>query len=264
MLETRVAELEAQLADEVAKRSRGHAALAPAVDLAPIPRFSPADGVPLEVENEALRTQLHEERLHSAALKTRLGALEYKFSRLEALFSAPTPSASPYSTLTPLPPLATSTRATASPGTPQTILDGPPPTDSTTTTENSRLVAREVDSSLQRKFSPSLSTSRSPATSPIRTRPTLHQILSSLSVAALSSSSSTSTSPTHRSTSLPLRTRGPTGSRDSRSRRPTARRLTRPGARRTTPPHLRRSTCSTATTCSRTSKVPRYQLFVRR
>ncbi|KAL8286283.1 hypothetical protein RQP46_004771 [Phenoliferia psychrophenolica] len=124
VLEQKVAELEAQLAATAAAESRAGPAtissLVPPLALPPIARPTASlEGVPLEVENESLRTQLHEERLHSAALKARLGTLETRFSMLEALFSTPiassstpaAPLASPspsYSHLAPLPPLPSS------------------------------------------------------------------------------------------------------------------------------------------------------------
>ncbi|KAK4698474.1 hypothetical protein P7C70_g7801, partial [Phenoliferia sp. Uapishka_3] len=111
ILEQRVAELEAQLAQEVGKQScvatASLSALVPPPALATVVTV---EGLPLEAENEALRSQLHEEQIHSAALKARLGQLEDKFSRLEALFSAPiaissTPSSSDpiFSSLPPIP-----------------------------------------------------------------------------------------------------------------------------------------------------------------
>ncbi|KAK4055120.1 hypothetical protein OIV83_000400 [Microbotryomycetes sp. JL201] len=79
-LETRIAELEEQLAAAVS----GQTTIAVRDDVA----TSATDDdrlTRLEHENNALRLQLSTERAQSAALKARLGSLEAKFSRLEDL-----------------------------------------------------------------------------------------------------------------------------------------------------------------------------------
>lgn len=173
----------------------------------------------LEEENAALRTQLQLEQLQSAALKVRLGALETKFARLDELLRGDSAAVA-----VALPPLHTPPTTTTATFTPShlsplpalpTLSPLPPSSSDLNRSEpeeegavvvepdaqdSLRLVAREVDSSLPRKLShpsrsspppplPSTLPSSRPSTTP---RPSLHQILSSISIPNLSSTTTPS------------------------------------------------------------------------
>ncbi|EMS24587.1 bZIP transcription factor [Rhodotorula toruloides NP11] len=177
-LEARVAELEAQLASQSPSTSLTPTPSRVNLPLAALPARPTATDplvAQLRKENESLKTQLALEQLQSQSLQIRLSSLETKFGRLERLLSQAATSTSP------------ATQAVEPETTNQTL---------TTETDSSRLVAREVDLSLQRKLShpssrlasrlsastsPASTSSRSPSTRPSR-RPTLSEILSSIQV----------------------------------------------------------------------------------
>lgn len=103
-LETRVAELEAQL-DATSSSASSSSSTRHVVP--PHPRLSPSpvDTSYLEEENLSLRLQLQLEQSNGAALKLRLVSLEESFSRLERLLAPGLPAAIPTTTL-PLTPAA--------------------------------------------------------------------------------------------------------------------------------------------------------------
>ncbi|GAA5944143.1 hypothetical protein JCM1841_000929 [Sporobolomyces salmonicolor] len=139
----------------------------------------------LEDENECLRSQLHLEQMETARLRSRLDSLEDKFARLSHLMTPEPSFASPFSssTSTPLshsePTFAFDTpdlkplpqpeekayveernrQQLAARQTSATTLVTPTqtPLETSTMTDSSRLVAREVDLSLQRKLASSVS-----------------------------------------------------------------------------------------------------------
>lgn len=103
-LETRVAELEAQL-DATSSSASSSSSTRHVVP--PHPRLSPSpvDTSYLEEENLSLRLQLQLEQSNGAALKLRLVSLEESFSRLERLLAPGLPATIPTTTL-PLTPAA--------------------------------------------------------------------------------------------------------------------------------------------------------------
>ncbi|GAA5969037.1 hypothetical protein JCM11641_007448, partial [Rhodosporidiobolus odoratus] len=177
-LETRVAELEAQLAISTSS------VLVPST----APPADDSASAQLKEENEALKTQLSLEKRQSQALQIRLSALESKFGRLEQLLSSASPGVA-----------SLGTQATALVEIKQEKPEESKESTSMMETDSSRLVAREVESSLQRKLShpssarrhstflptSSLSTSPSPPSTLPLSGPTLHQILSSIKVPSL-------------------------------------------------------------------------------
>jgi hypothetical protein len=278
ILGARVAELEEQLATSTPSSSAA-SAYSPFIAALPAlpPTFSALAPTPdpeslqLREENETLKTQLALEKLQSQSLQIRLAALESKFGRLEQLLSGGmAASATPAEQLQ------------SSQGQPAGEQKKMEMSDSTSTEQDSlRLVAREVDSSLQRKLSyPSSSTPRlfpstlsprprpststltcppsPPAPSPsvststsAPSRPTLHQILSSITITPLSAGS------------LPPRTtsfrHGTTGRATSTSLASLSRNRPSTSTRR----RARSSTCSSS--CVKTSALGRrLKLFVRR
>ncbi|GAA6035916.1 hypothetical protein JCM8097_005161 [Rhodosporidiobolus ruineniae] len=269
VLEARVAELEAQLAaasSSPSSSSSSSSALAlsfpsPAFSLPPAPTTSDPVADQLREENEALRTQLELEKLQSQALQIRLSALESKFGRLEQLLSRSTMAAP----VNEVKPEELHGRVEPVQQEQETMMTNNP----TTEKDSSRLVAREVDQSLQRKLShplsactsrrlpllPSTPSSRPSALSPASTLAstsappppprTLHQILSSIRIPLAA--------PT---TSLRPGLSGPT-----RSTRPLSSRRSLPSSRSN-----RRSRSSTSSSfCAKTPlRVQRLRLFVRR
>ncbi|KAM0755521.1 hypothetical protein T439DRAFT_320217 [Meredithblackwellia eburnea MCA 4105] len=340
-LENRVAELEAQLALERASRasrsrrsslssSTAASTPAPPASLLLSPSsslvLSASSSLSLEDENFTLRSQLQDERVHSAALRSRLSALETKFSRLEQLLSGPA--------LPPLPPLPSTTTAIATLPSPLPYATPSPsaitspafssssvspvananvsstssfllPASGSGVDNNSCLVAREVDSSLQRKLLSHRrpcphSLTRPPPVQTMaharrrRPQPTLHQILAAIVVPSTTSSRTnsitsnstlstpvmtpttlTSHSISRRLTNMSFRPPGQSGRPgsilttttmtvspqqrlESRRRRSRLVSRTQGGRRRES---LLRPTMST---CLRTSRMPRFQLFIRR
>ncbi|BGP12494.1 hypothetical protein JCM10213v2_000411 [Rhodosporidiobolus nylandii] len=146
LLEARVAELEAQLA--VANSSSSAPAPPPfstqlALPSPPTLALDPAVEQ-LKEENEALKTQLALEKLQSQALQIRLSSLEAKFGRLEQLLSSASPSGGQ----------AAATTAHTKVVEPEQNLEQVKAAKSMDAdTDSSRLVAREVELSLQRKLS---------------------------------------------------------------------------------------------------------------
>ncbi|KAK4057650.1 hypothetical protein OIO90_001298 [Microbotryomycetes sp. JL221] len=113
-LETRIAELEQQLADALANQQTTTLAAGPVP--VPVPAHAPSSSrdvspsndtdervIRLERENTQLRQQLQTEKLESDALKARLGSLELKFARLEDLLKGDTTTATPTSSRPVLP-----------------------------------------------------------------------------------------------------------------------------------------------------------------
>ncbi|POY75344.1 hypothetical protein BMF94_1572 [Rhodotorula taiwanensis] len=147
LLEARIHQLE----DELAHRDGTPAPRAP-IELAPVPvpppTQDPHEVDQLKEENETLKTQLALEKLHSQSLQIRLAALETKFSRLEQLLDK--------STLLAHRPSVAGGVATHPERQPETKTHQ----DTEEDQDSSRLVAREVDSSLQRKLSCPLPSTR--------------------------------------------------------------------------------------------------------
>lgn len=281
-LESRVQDLEAQL--EAARRRDQ-----PVVFAVPDPpAVGDADSrvALLEQENQTLRVQLQVEQVQSATLKNRLGALESKFSRLEELLRGDFGSLSQPSAQTPSPTTSTSHLYSS-----ESSLSTPlPPSQSQLeqltvisnldavqiqVNDSSRLVAREVITSLPRKLSNlqsvrpplrfhprSLVTRSSRRQRQVATTlvtlslptPSLHQILSSITILEPSPYQPPST------TTLLSRPLGTTG-------QPT---LTLPlmPARSTLVTRRRHPVCfsniTPMETCSRTFKNKRCRVFVRR
>ncbi|GAA5975850.1 hypothetical protein JCM21900_001491 [Sporobolomyces salmonicolor] len=139
-LEARVAELEAQL-------QAAHRHVSPSLSTpfdAPLSLFSPSTspGDPQQVaqlqeENETLKTQLALEKLQSQSLQIRLSALETKFGRLEQLLVKAAGGAE---------------GAKVEPKEQHPMEQEQEKETEQEDKDNSRLVAREVESSLQRKF----------------------------------------------------------------------------------------------------------------
>ena len=206
LLEQRVTELEAQLESSsssyplsfpTSSRSNRSASID---STCPTPQL-----VALEDENESLRSQLHFEQLETARLRSRLEGLEDKFARLEQFMStplaaAPLPSPSLLLPSDPSPSFEPTFTFAPQEETPGGSVERPATTTDSTTTDSSRLVAREVYLSLQRKLSHSSTPSLSPLSSP--TPLTLLPLLRSL--------------PTSTWTSLRSRTSGATGRTASR------------------------------------------------
>lgn len=279
-LETRIHELEVQL-EEARSNS-----LSRRVPFGESPPAGNGDSGPrvvlLEQENESLRSQLQLEQLQSASLKVRLGALESKFSLFEELLRGDTPSnvtgnarsaTSPtlVDVSSPLPALSATVPLTGRDQLGQMTEVGDLLNAQPEEQNNSRLVAREVES-LPRKLSclqanrPSslhfLPRSPAPVSSLKRRRhrlapstisasqlpPSLHQILSSITI--LPSPSMHPSTTTSQS-----RTRGTTGRPISISTASTC--PSRRPSRRVLGP-------KTPSICSHISKSRRYQLLVRR
>mgnify|MGYP001565361919 CR=1 FL=1 len=193
-LEQRVAELEAMLqgapaplaskAPPSASRRRAQRSVS-VISTTSVPPWngpSPELVVDLEEENDQLRAQLHIEQLESARLRSRLESLEDKFARLETFMSMP---------------LGAELAAASDPRDDQSSLCAVSPTPSfeptfafdpdedrkptaeallmaarsPTMTDSSRLVAREVELSLQRKLSHSSLIRRRSRPSRTRRRP---------------------------------------------------------------------------------------------
>ncbi|GJN92209.1 hypothetical protein Rhopal_005239-T1 [Rhodotorula paludigena] len=144
-LEARVAELEAQLAGGPATASSTSPNTLPPTPaslpaLPVLPALPDTRTAQLEEENEALKTQLALEKLQSQSLQIRLSALESKFNRLEQLLvqAQSTPAARQLE----------QDQAHLMPTAMTMEVE-----NGTAETDSSRLVAREVDLSLQRKLS---------------------------------------------------------------------------------------------------------------
>ncbi|KPV78193.1 uncharacterized protein RHOBADRAFT_50692 [Rhodotorula graminis WP1] len=271
LLAKRVAELEAQLVvDSPASSASPSFALppTPASFTAALPAATTTTTTRdalverLQDENESLKTQLALEQLQSQSLQIRLSSLEAKFGRLEQLLSHANTGGQQVQHERREGGALDSTAPAAEVG--------------STETDSSRLVAREDDISLPRKLShpsflplpPPPSTSRATTTStsassstsmhssastlapqPSTARPSLHQLLSAITVPS-------TTCPTTSS-----RRRGSTGragSTSAPSRRPT----------RASPPRRhRRSSKSASLTCSSScakTRLVRLKLSVRR
>ncbi|KPV78188.1 uncharacterized protein RHOBADRAFT_50687 [Rhodotorula graminis WP1] len=268
LLAKRVAELEAQLVvDSPASSASPSFALppTPASFTAAVPATTTTRDAlveRLQDENESLKTQLALEQLQSQSLQIRLSSLEAKFGRLEQLLSRAN----------------TDVQHVQHERREGGALDSTAPAAEvgSTETDSSRLVAREDDISLPRKLShpsflplpPPPSTSRATTTStsassstsmhssastlvpqPSTARPSLHQLLSAITVPS-------TTCPT--TSSRRLGSTGRAGSTSAPSRRPT----------RASPPRRhRRSSKSASLTCSSScakTRLVRLKLSVRR
>jgi len=281
LLAKRVAELEAQLVVDSPSTAPSTSSASPSFALPPTPASFTTTTLPttststgdalverLQDENESLKTQLALEQLQSQSLQIRLSSLEAKFGRLEQLLSHAN-DGDRYEQVQHEQDGALGSTAPAA----QVL--------GSTETDSSRLVAREDDISLPRKLShpsflpmppppstsrPSLpartstsasafsstSTPSSASTLAPRpsTRPSLHQILSSITV----SPPATSTCPTTSS-----RKRGSTGRAGSLSM--LSRRRVQTSQQRRRRPSSSRSTSST---CSSSCAKTRLRLSVRR
>jgi len=279
LLAKRVAELEAQLVVDSPSTAPSTSSASPSFALPPTPASFTTTTLPttststgdalverLQDENESLKTQLALEQLQSQSLQIRLSSLEAKFGRLEQLLSHAN-DGDRYEQVQHEQDGALGSTAPAA----QVL--------GSTETDSSRLVAREDDISLPRKLShpsflplpptPSMSRPSLPARTSASafsststpssastlapcpsTRPSLHQILSSITV----SPSATSTCPTTSS-----RRRGSTGRAGSLSM-PSRRRVQTSQQRRRRPSSSR----STSSTCSSSCATTRLRLSVRR
>jgi len=284
LLAKRVAELEAQLVVDSPSTAPSTSSASPSFALPPTPASFTTTTLPttststgdalverLQDENESLKTQLALEQLQSQSLQIRLSSLEAKFGRLEQLLSHAN-SDDGHEQVKHEQVQHEQDGALGSTAPAAQVLGS-------TETDSSRLVAREDDISLPRKLShpsflplpptPSMSRPSLPARTSASafsststpssastlapcpsTRPSLHQILSSITV----SPSATSTCPTTSS-----RRRGSTGRAGSLSM-PSRRRVQTSQQRRRRPSSSR----STSSTCSSSCAKTRLRLSVRR